>query len=203
MNGMHAGELRLTPVLSVVVAVDQAWGIGWRGRLLFHAREDMRRFRALTSGHTVIYGRKTLETFPQAKPLTNRTNIILTRQADIAVPGAAIARSLEELYSLLVQLADPAVFVIGGASIYRQLLPFCQQAYVSRFAAELPADSFFPDLDRIPGWQLANDESWVCSAVDLVGQSRTVDMPLQFCRYTQAQAKPLAALLGKEGNHPG
>ena len=99
-------------------------------------------------------GRKTLDTFPGGRPLKGRRNLILSRDPDFAPEGAEVFRDLEALRSA----ASEDAFVIGGASVYKQLLPWCDVAYVTRIHAAFPADVVFPDLDRDPDWELAEEE---------------------------------------------
>ena len=141
-----------------VVAVDKNWGIGNDGNLLFHISEDLKNFRRLTEGKTVILGRKTLATFPKGAPLKNRRNIILSRDESYTVEGAEVARSVEEVAELLKNENTDNVVVIGGESIYRQMLPLCDTAVVTKIDAEAPAsDKFFPDLDEDENWYLAEE----------------------------------------------
>lgn len=135
-----------------VVCVSENWGIGRDGQLLFRISADLKRFRALTTGKTVILGRKTLATFPGGKPLPNRRNIVLTHR-DLAIEGAEIAHSAEEAAALA---GDDAV-VIGGTSVYRAFLPYCDRVYVTVVDAVPEADSFFPDLDASPDWMAVRE----------------------------------------------
>lgn len=136
-----------------IVNVTPDWGIGKDGRLLVAVKDDLRRFRQLTQGKTVILGRKTLSTFPDGKPLKNRRNLILSSKPDFTVEGAEVCRTLAELLETLADTPSEDVFVIGGASVYRQLLPYCTCAYVTKTFIDAPADSFFPDLDAMPNWE--------------------------------------------------
>ncbi|MBQ2829204.1 MAG: dihydrofolate reductase [Clostridia bacterium] len=141
-----------------VVAVDKNWGIGNDGNLLFHISEDLKNFRRLTEGKTVILGRKTLATFPKGAPLKNRRNVILSRDESYTVEGAEVARSVEEAAELLKNESTDNVVVIGGESIYRQMLPLCDTAIVTKIDAEAPAsDKFFPNLDEDENWYLAEE----------------------------------------------
>lgn len=141
-----------------VVAVDKNWGIGNDGNLLFHISEDLKNFRRLTEGKTVILGRKTLATFPKGAPLKNRRNVILSRDESYSVEGAEVARSVEEASELLKNENTDNVVVIGGESIYRQMLPLCDTAIVTKIDAEAPAiDKFFPNLDEDENWYLAEE----------------------------------------------
>lgn len=136
-----------------IVNVTPDWGIGKDGRLLVAVRDDLRRFRLLTQGKTVIYGRKTLSTFPEEKPLKNRRNLILSSKRGYAVEGAEVCRNIEEVLEKVKDTPKDEVFLIGGASVYRQLLPYCERAYVTKTFIDAPADSFFPDLDAMPNWE--------------------------------------------------
>ena len=131
--------------MDAIVNVTPDWGIGFENRLLVAIPEDLRRFRALTEGKTVILGRKTLQTFPGGRPLKNRRNIVLSSDPDFHPEGAETVRSEKELLSLLRTLDKEQLCVIGGESVYRMLLPY----------RDLPADRFFPNLDALPGWEIS------------------------------------------------
>lgn len=137
-----------------VAAADRNWAIGNKGQLLVHISEDMKNFRKLTAGKTVIYGRKTLETFPGGKPLPKRENIILSRNPDYTVENAKVVHSIEELLAQMPENTDDMV-VIGGGMIYHALLPYCDTAVITRLEAEFEADSWFDDLDADPAWECA------------------------------------------------
>lgn len=138
--------------MTAIVCVSQNWGIGRDGALLFRISADLKRFKALTVGKTVILGRKTLDTFPGGKPLKDRRNIVLSRR-ELDIPGAEIAHSFEEAAALG---GDDAI-VIGGASVYMALLSRCDRVYVTKVDAAPDADSFFPDLDDNPDWRVASE----------------------------------------------
>ena len=127
-----------------IVAVDARWGIGRDGGLLFRISADLRRFKALTMGHTVVMGRRTLESLPGGRGLPDRRNLVLTRDTDFTAPGAEVIHDLAEV-------PEDAV-VIGGESVYRQLLPRCSTVYLTRIFAAPQADAFFPDLSRDSAW---------------------------------------------------
>lgn len=139
--------------MNLIVAVDENWAIGKDGDQLIYLKEDLKRFRALTSGHTVILGRKTLATFPGGRPLKNRRNLILSRNPQFQAEGAEVFFSVEEL----VKHADGDPFVIGGASVYEQLLPYCDTAYITKIHAGFPADTYFPDLDKSEEWKVTEE----------------------------------------------
>ena len=139
--------------MNLIVAVDAEWGIGYQGDLLARIRADLMNFKALTLGKTVIYGSNTLATFPYGRPLKNRKNIVLNPSSDFIVEGATTAHSIDELL-LTVKDDDPdELFVIGGASIYRQLLPYCNKAYVTKFEKVFPKDVSIPNLDESDEWK--------------------------------------------------
>ena len=140
--------------MDIIVAVAKDWGIGKDNDLLFHIPEDMKYFRKMTQGATVVMGRKTLESFPGGEPLKNRRNVVLTRSQTYEKDGVTVVHSTEELEAL--NLEEP-VFVIGGASVYRMLLSKCDRAYITRINAEKPADTFFPNLDENPDWELKSE----------------------------------------------
>lgn len=140
--------------MDIIVARDDAWGIGKDGNLLRRIPTDMKRFRSMTTGNALIVGRKTLESFPGGRPLPERVNIVLTSNREYAAEGAVLCHSLEELKERLRAYDGMQVFVAGGGSVYRQLLPLCRRAYVTHIHGEFPADTVFPDLDKDPGWRL-------------------------------------------------
>lgn len=142
--------------MELIVNVSENWGIGMGDQLLVSIRSDLLRFRTLTMGSTVILGRKTLQTFPGGRPLKGRRNIILSTQADFCPEGAEVAHNVQELLRLL--RPEEKIFVIGGESVYRLLLPYCSRARVTKSYVNLPADRFFPDLDALPNWQLEAQE---------------------------------------------
>lgn len=135
--------------MRAIVAVSQSWGIGRDGQLLFRISADLQRFKALTTGHTVVMGRRTLESLPGGRGLPGRRNLVLTRRENFAPDRAEVVHSLKEL---LAQ-ADSDAFVIGGQEVYAQLLPYCTRVYVTKVFADAPADAFFPNLDEDPHWR--------------------------------------------------
>lgn len=138
--------------MNLVVAVDKNWAIGNKGQLLVHIPEDMKNFRRLTEGHTVILGRKTLATFPNGKPLKNRENIVLSRKNTEPMEEMRVAGSLEELLEAVKEYKDEEIYVIGGSSVYEQLLPYVDTAYVTYIDYAYEADAFFPNLDLDEAW---------------------------------------------------
>ena len=143
--------------MNIIVAVDKNWAIGNREELLVRIPNDHKHFREETTGKTVVLGRKTLQTFPQGLPLKNRTNIILSRDKNFSVMDAAVVHSVEELLEELKKYDTRDVYIIGGESVYRQLLPFCDVAHVTKIDHSYEADSWFPDLDQDPEWEITAD----------------------------------------------
>ncbi len=139
--------------MNCIVNVDKNWGIGKNDQLLFTISADLKRFRSLTTGKAVILGRRTLSTFPGGRPLKNRRNIILSRQPGLQIEGAEVYADLASMLQALRELPDEEVCVIGGASVYEALLPYCTRAQVTKTMADGGADRFFPDLDKLPGWR--------------------------------------------------
>ena len=130
------------------------WGIGKNNDLLYNIPEDKKFFRSMTLGKVVVMGRKTLESMPGGKPLKDRTNIVMTKDSAYSADGTIICRSTDELKKELEKYSSDDIMIIGGAEIYRQLLPLCDTAYITKIDDELPADKFFPDVDSMSGWKL-------------------------------------------------
>ncbi|MBQ0037409.1 MAG: dihydrofolate reductase [Clostridiales bacterium] len=136
--------------MQAIVAVSNNWGIGKDNELLFHIRADLQRFKELTTGHTVVMGRKTLQSLPGQKGLPGRRNIVLTHNPDFTAPDVeTVCNPLQAVFAC--GLED---FCIGGESVYRALLPACDRVYVTKVLADAEADAFFPDLDDDPRWQV-------------------------------------------------
>lgn len=138
--------------MQAIVAVSQSWGIGKGGDLLFRLPSDLRRFKAMTTGHTVIMGRKTLDSLPGGKGLPHRRNLVLSRQSDFAPDRAEVIHSVEDI----LKTAEDDAFVIGGQQVYEQLLPYCARVHITKVLSDPEADAFFPDLDKLPGWKVAS-----------------------------------------------
>ncbi len=141
--------------MKTIVAADKNWGIGKDNKLLVSIPADMKFFRQETIGKVVVMGRKTLESFPGGMPLSGRTNIVLTRNMDYRAKGAQIVHSREELLKELERYPSEDIYVIGGDSVYKMMLPLCDTAYVTKIDFAYEADSYFPNLDRMEGWEIA------------------------------------------------
>ncbi len=168
--------------MTLIAAVDLNWGIGYRGELLCRVRADLKNFRDATLGKAVILGSRTLATFPGGKPLKNRRNIVLSRRPGFSPEGAETVRSLDELLAL-PGIGDAVV--IGGESVYRQLLPFCDTALITCFDHAFPSDAFLPNLDRDPEWVLVSEgEPFFAEEGD--------SLPGMACRYRVYRRKSAA-----------
>lgn len=159
--------------MKLIAAVDQHWGIGKNGRLLVSIPEDMKYFRGTTTGGVVVMGRRTLESFPGRRPLSGRTNIVLSNNPAYTVRGAAVVHSLDELSRALDAFDTDQVFVIGGETIYRLLYSQCDTAYITRIDYAYEADAHFPDLDADPDWQLVGESE----------EQTYFDLTYRFCTY--------------------
>lgn len=141
--------------MNAIVAVDQNWAIGCDGDLLFSLPTDMKRFRTLTTGGTVIMGRKTLESFPGGRPLPKRRNVVITRNRDFARDDVDIVFSIEEALDAVAGTEEENLWVIGGGTIYTAMLPYCKRVFLTKVNATAPdADTFFPNLDALPDWEV-------------------------------------------------
>ncbi len=129
----------------LVACVDKNFGLGRGGKLLFRIAEDLKHFRRLTQGHTIIYGRRTLDTFPNRQPLDGRRNIILSRSHD-KIAGAEVVAGIAKLFEVLD--AAQGNFVIGGAQIFKELIPYATELFLTVVDADVQADAFFPDVDE-------------------------------------------------------
>lgn len=143
--------------MNLIVAVDENWAIGSKNDLLVRIPADHKFFREETTGKVVVLGRKTLETFPQKQPLKNRTNIILSSNREYQVKDAMVVHSLEELLEELKKYPSEDIYIIGGESIYRQMLPYCDTAHVTKIDHTYEADAYFPNLDQMEEWIITAD----------------------------------------------
>ena len=145
--------------MNLIVAVDQNWAIGNKGKLLVSIPSDMKFFREETSGEgkVVILGRKTLESFPGGRPLKNRVNVVLTKNPDFQAEGAIVVHSVEEALEAVKNYDDEKIYVIGGDAIYKQFLPYCKLAHVTKIFHEYEADAHFPNLDEMPEWRVTGE----------------------------------------------
>ncbi|WP_303131662.1 dihydrofolate reductase [uncultured Olsenella sp.] len=167
--------------MNAIVSVTPSWGIGRDGALLVRNRADMRRFVELTMGGTVIMGRKTLQSFPGG-PLRGRRNVVLTRGAGGLPEGVEVASGIEEALGLVADTTPDEVWLIGGQSVYQELLPWCERAYVTMNYVEAEADAWFPPLDEEPGWVLESREE---------GGVTAGGVPFEYLTYRQLEPRGL------------
>lgn len=159
--------------MNLIVAVDNNWAIGNKNQLLISIPNDQKHFREETTGKVVVLGRKTLATFPQGLPLKNRTNIILSKDKNFKVKDALVVHSVEELLEQLKQYDSEDVYIIGGESIYRQMLPYCDVAHVTKIDYSYEADTYFPNLDADGDWVITADSD----------EQTYFDIAYEFLRY--------------------
>ena len=154
--------------MKMIASADRNWGIGYQNELLTRIPSDMKFFRSKTIGNVIVMGRKTLESFPNGLPLKQRTNIVLTSKKDYQVKGAVLVHSVEELLEELKKYQEE-IYVIGGESVYRQLEPYCDTAYITRIDHAFQADTYFPDLDASEEWELTEtSEEHTCFDLEYV-----------------------------------
>lgn len=163
--------------MNLIVAVDKNWAIGKGNQLLVSIPQDMKFFRETTMGKVVVMGRKTLETFPGGQPLKKRTNIVLTRDKDYEVKDAIVVHTIEELLEELKNYDSEEIFVIGGETVYTQLLPYCNLAHVTKINHAYEADTYFPNLDEMDDWEVTG-----------VSDEQTYfDLEYEFVRYERVK----------------
>ena len=163
--------------MNLIVAVDKNWAIGNENKLLVSIPQDMKFFRETTMGKVVVMGRKTLESFPGGQPLKKRTNIVLTRDKNYQVKDAIVVNTVDELLQELKKYDEEEIYVIGGESIYRQMLPYCKVAHVTKINHAYEADTYFPNLDE--------KDEWVVTGVS--EEQTYFDLEYEFVRYERLQ----------------
>lgn len=159
--------------MNLIVAVDKNWAIGYNNDLLVSIPADKKFFRFETMHKAIIMGRKTLESFPGGQPLKDRTNIVLTRKKDFKCNGVIVVHSVEEALEEAKKFATEDVYVIGGGEIYKQMLPYCDVAHVTKIDYAYQADTYFPNLDENPEWEMTG-----------ISEEQTYyDLIYEFCKY--------------------
>ena len=143
--------------MNVIAAVDANWAIGYKNELLVKIPNDQKWFHKITTGKVVVMGRKTMETFPNGMPLKNRTNIVLTGDRALRVKDAELVYGIEELLEKLKQYNTEDVYVIGGESVYEELLPYCDTAYITKIDYTYQADRYFPNLVNDADWHIESE----------------------------------------------
>lgn len=148
---------RVNRQMNIIAAVDANWAIGYKNELLVKIPNDQKWFQKITTGKVVVMGRKTMETFPNGMPLKNRTNIVLTGDRALRVKDAELVYGIEELLDKLKQYNTEDVYVIGGESVYEELLPYCDTAYITKIDYTYQADRYFPNLDNDADWHIESE----------------------------------------------
>ncbi|HHU90937.1 MAG TPA: dihydrofolate reductase [Clostridiaceae bacterium] len=145
--------------LILIASADRNWGLGKDNKLLKRIPEDLKRFSELTRGNAIVVGRKTLESFKDKKPLPDRINIVLTKDKDYACEDAVIVHSIKELINTIKEL-DKNIYVCGGETIYKQLLPYCGLALITQIDEEYEADTYLVNLDNNSDWKKTVTGEW-------------------------------------------
>ncbi len=141
--------------MNMIVAADRNWAIGKGGDLIYSIPEDMKYFRRMTQGKTVVMGRKTLESFPGGKPLPKRVNVVLSSDRGYAPEGTVAVHDYSELFAEIAKYPEDEVMLIGGGRLYTDLAKYCRRAYITLVDAETEgADTFIPNFDELSGWKL-------------------------------------------------
>ena len=139
--------------MNLIAAVDLNWGIGYNFKLLERIPEDMKYFKEKTMGKVIVMGRTTLESLPSKKPLEQRINIVLTKNKNYNYKGVILCHSLEELFKELKKYNEEDIFIIGGESIFSQLIPHCNKAYITKIYKEFVHDKVLVNLDSYEQWE--------------------------------------------------
>ncbi len=163
--------------MNLIAAVDSNWAIGKNNQLLVRIPADQKFFREMTTGKVVVMGRKTLESFPNGKPLKDRVNIVLTHNKDYDGKGALVVNSVQELHEELKKYPSEDIFIIGGQKIYELLVDECDVAHITKINFEYDADAYFPNLDEKPEWQITGDSE----------EQTYFDMEYYFYRYEKVK----------------
>ena len=140
--------------MNMIVAADKNWGIGKNGRLLAHLSGDLKYFKERTLGKAVVMGRKTLESLPGGRPLPGRTNIVLTANPDYEKEGCIIVHSMDELRKKCEEYPPDGVMIIGGATLYNQLMEECESLFITKIYEEFEADAFIKNADELGGYKV-------------------------------------------------
>lgn len=148
--------------MKLIFAVDNNWNIGYDGDMLFKISEDLKRFRSLTEGNIIIMGRKTFESLPEKKALPNRINIVITRDKEYKADNIIVINSLDKLFPLIEKLKSSSeneleTFVIGGGNVARQLISYCNKAYITKVFRAFEADTLIPNLDLDDDWKIEKE----------------------------------------------
>ena len=157
-------------MISIIVAVSEDWGIGKDNELLWHISEDLKRFKKLTFGNTVIMGKKTWESLPR-RPLPGRKNIVLTDDPQEVIDSSITAYSIKDALSKSEK--NEEIFIIGGGSIYRQFMPIADRLYITHVHKIAPADIYFPEID-LNIWEITEKEEFKNGENDSIPYTYTI-----------------------------
>ena len=158
--------------MTLIAAVDRAWGIGRAEGLLFRIPADLKHFRALTMGHALLMGRKTFGSLPG--PLPGRAHAVLSRDPSFGPPGVTVLRSLTQARAYA---HGQVTFLIGGGEVFRVMLDDCEAAYITKVDTLGGAGVFMSDLDALPQWRLAREGPW----------QEAAGLRFRFCEYTRTE----------------
>ena len=159
--------------MKAIVAVDENWGIGCNNELLFKIPEDMKLFKNVTLNKIVVMGHSTFSSLPNSKPLKDRVNVVLSKNKALEIDTVTICNSIDEFLDISKKYNTDDVIVIGGQEIYRQLLDYCSEIYVTKVKTAKTADKFFPNLDLMSNWVMKE-----CSE-----EKSHNDIKFNFCTY--------------------
>jgi len=157
-------------MISIIVAVSDDWGIGLKNDLLWNLPEDLKRFRRLTTGNTIVMGKRTWESLPK-RPLPGRINVVITDNPGETFEGAVTAYSIED--AIQKCSSEGEVFIIGGGSIYRQFMPIADRLYITHVHKKTQADVYFPVIDPVV-WKAVSTEEFVSDSPDAIPYSYVI-----------------------------
>jgi dihydrofolate reductase len=157
-------------MISIIVAVSDDWGIGKDNELLWHISEDLKRFKRLTFGKTVIMGKKTWESLPK-RPLPGRKNVVLTDNPDELIENSVTAYSIEDALGKCEM--NEEIFIIGGGSIYRQFMPVADRLYITHVHKKAAADIYFPEID-LKAWEVTEKEEYMSDGEEGIPYTYTI-----------------------------
>ncbi len=165
--------------MNIIVTVDERWAIGNHDKLLVQIPRNQKLLMEETAGKVVVIGRKALQNFPQGLPLQGRTTIVLSKSRSFQVKGATVVHSVEDLLKELKKYRDEDIFVVGGESIFAQLLPYCNVAHVTKIDHAYAANKYFTNLDKEPGWAITAESD----------EQTYFDIAYAFLKYERAMKK--------------
>lgn len=140
--------------MNMIVAADKNWGIGKDGQLLTHLSGDLKYFKERTMGKAVVMGRKTLESLPGGRPLPGRTNIVLTANTDYKKEDCVIVHNKEELCEKCAEFPADGIMILGGATLYNELMEQCDSLFITKIYEEFEADAFIKNADELPDYKV-------------------------------------------------